>query len=86
MSEHTGGWQIKDARAHLSEVIAKAESEGPQTITRNGKRVAVVVSVKEWERRNRRRGDLVEFFANSPLREEPIEIGRIRDYPPDIEL
>jgi prevent-host-death family protein len=79
-------WQIKDARAHLSEVVAKAESDGPQVITRNGKRVAVIVSAREWERRTRRRGNLVDFFARSPLREDGVEITRITDYPPDIEL
>ncbi len=86
MSEPVHTWQIKDARAHLSEVVAKAESDGPQVITRNGKRVAVIISAREWERRSRRRGNLVEFFARSPLREEGVEITRIRDYPPDIEL
>jgi prevent-host-death family protein len=86
MSELVDTWQIKDARAHLSELVAKAESDGPQVITRNGKRVAVVVSAREWERRSRRRGNLVEFFARSPLRGEGVEITRIRDYPPEIKL
>jgi hypothetical protein len=52
---------------------------GPQLITRGGKKAVIVVSAAEWERCSSRRGDLVDFFANSPLREEGVEIERVRD-------
>lgn len=61
-------WSVADAKAHLSEVIERARHEGPQTITRNGKKAVVVVSVDEWERRTQPKESLVEFFQNSPLR------------------
>ncbi len=77
-------WPVKDARASFSELVDRALSDGPQIVTRNGK--PVVVSVEEWERRNRRRGDLVDFFAASPLREEGIEIPRLADYTREVEL
>ena len=79
-------WKIKDARANFSELVDRAISDGPQIVTRNGKNAVVVVSAGEWERRNRRRGDLVDFFASSPLREEGLTIERITDYPRDVEL
>jgi PHD/YefM family antitoxin component YafN of YafNO toxin-antitoxin module len=60
--------------------------EGPQLVTRNGKNAVVVVSARDWQRRSRRRGDLVDFFANSPLREEEVVIERLTDYPRDVEL
>jgi len=81
-----GTWKIKDARANFSELVDRALSDGPQVVTRNGKKAVVVISAAEWERRNRRRGDLVEFFASSPLREEGMTIERVIDYPRDIEL
>jgi prevent-host-death family protein len=81
-----GTWKIKDARANFSELVDRALSDGPQVVTRNGKKAVVVISAAEWERRNRRRGDLVEFFASSPLREEELTIERVTDYPRDIEL
>ena len=77
---------IKDARANFSTLVDKAMSDGPQIVTRNGKKAVVVVSVEEWMRRERRCGDLVDFFANSPLREEGIEIERQRDYPREVEF
>ena len=81
-----GTWKIKDARANFSELVDRALNDGPQVVTRNGKKAVVVISAAEWERRNRRRGDLVEFFASSPLREEGLKIERLTDYPRDIEV
>ena len=78
--------QLKDARANFSTLVDKAISDGPQIVTRNGKKAVVVVSMEEWMRREPRRSDLVDFFANSPLREEGIEIDRQRDYPREIEF
>jgi prevent-host-death family protein len=79
-----GTWKIKDARANFSELVDRALSDGPQVVTRNGKKAVVVISAAEWERRNRRRGDLVEFFASSPLREEGLKIERLTDYPREV--
>lgn len=86
ITEPVRTWQIKDARANFSTLVDKALSDGPQIVTRNGKEAVVVVSIEEWTRRERRHDDLVDFFANSPLREEGIEIERQRDYPREIEF
>jgi len=86
MTEPARTWQLKDARANFSTLVDRAISDGPQIVTRNGKKAVVVVSVEEWMRRERRRGDLVDFFANSPLREEGIDIERHRDFPREIEF
>ena len=86
MGEPGPTWQIKDARANFSTLIDKAISDGPQIVTRNGKKVAVVVAAADWVGRQQGRGDLAEFFANSPLREAGIEIDRIRDYPREVKL
>jgi prevent-host-death family protein len=61
-------WTVADAKAKFSEVMDRAKSDGPQTITRNGRRAVVIVAAEEWERKTRRKGNLAEFFAASPLR------------------
>jgi len=66
MSTHT--WTIADAKAKFSEVVDKAESEGPQRITRHGRTAAIVVAAEEWRRKANRKGNLAEFFGASPLR------------------
>jgi len=70
-------WTVAEAKAKFSEVMEKAKSEGPQTITRNGRRAAVLVASEEWERRTKREGTLADFFAASPLRRSGIRIGRL---------
>jgi prevent-host-death family protein len=72
----TDVWTVAEAKAKLSEVIEQAKSQGPQTITRNGRRAAVVVDADEWERRNERQGNLAEFFASSPLRGSKLKVRR----------
>lgn len=76
MSTHQ--WTVAEAKAKFSEVIDKAESEGPQTITRNGRTTAVIVGAEEWERKTRRKGSLADFFAASPLRGSGLRIKRLR--------
>ena len=71
-------WTVAQAKARFSEVIDKARSLGPQTITRNGRKAAVVVAADEWERKVRRTGTLAEFLASSPLRRSGLRISRLR--------
>jgi prevent-host-death family protein len=75
LSGHT--WSVAQAKAKFSEVIEKAKSEGPQTITRNGRRTAVLVAVEEWERKTKPKESLMEFFAKSPLRGSGIKLERL---------
>jgi len=43
-------WQVQEAKARLSALIAASRSEGPQLVTRRGAEVAVVVEAQEWRR------------------------------------
>ena len=42
-------WPVQDARARFGELIERAQSEGPQVVTRRGEDAVVVVSAKEWQ-------------------------------------
>src|SRR6266436_5175125 len=72
----TRAWTVAEAKAKFSEMIARAKSDGPQTITRSGRNAVVVVAAEEWERKTKRKGNLAEFFASSPLRNSVIKIKR----------
>jgi prevent-host-death family protein len=72
-------WTVAQAKAKLSEVIDSACTHGPQVITRNGRRTAIVVSAEEWERKTRRSGSLADFFKSSPLRGSGLKVLRSRD-------
>jgi prevent-host-death family protein len=79
-------WTVAEAKARLSEVIERAQSGGPQTITKNGRTAVVVVAAEEWERKTRRTGNLAEFFAASPLRQSGLKIKRSKDRPRKVVL
>ena len=79
-------WTVAEAKAKFSEIIAKATSEGPQTITRRGRTAAVIVAAEEWQRKTNRVGNLAEFFAESPLRESGLKIRRLKQRPRKIDL
>jgi prevent-host-death family protein len=78
-------WTVADAKARLSEVIERAQTD-PQIITRHGKPSAVVVSAQEWARKTERKGSLAEFLLASPLRGADLDLERIFDQPRDLDL
>jgi prevent-host-death family protein len=69
-------WQLQDAKARLSEVVKKAEKEGPQAITVHGHSTAVVLSSKEYERLKQPRGSFVSFMRQSPLYGVELDLNR----------
>jgi prevent-host-death family protein len=79
-------WTVAEAKAKFSEIIERAMSEGPQTITRNGRTAAVLVGAEEWQRKTKRTGNLAEFFAASPLRGSKLKIRRLKTLPKKISL
>lgn len=79
-------WTVAEAKAKFSEIIERAMSEGPQTITKRGRTAAIVVASEEWERKTKRSGNLAEFFAASPLRGSKLKIRRLKAQPRKINL
>jgi len=59
-------WQVQQAKNHLSEVIDRALTEGPQTITRHGKPVARVVAVGGGQAEPRADDGFLEFLFSMP--------------------
>ena len=64
-------WALHDAKARLSEVIDRALSEGPQHVTRHGRRAVVIVAAEDWERRQQAtngepRMSFADFLLSAP--------------------
>ena len=75
---NTHVWTVAEAKAKFSEVLDRAQLEGPQRITRHGRTTAMIVAADEWKRKFSRQGNLAEFFAASPLRGAAIKPGRLK--------
>lgn len=58
--------QLKDAKARLSEVVDRAMAGDPAVITRHGRKSAVILSWKDYERVSRK-PSLGWLIANSPV-------------------
>jgi antitoxin Phd len=79
-------WQLHDAKNRLSQLVAQAASEGPQTITVRGRPAAVVLSIEAYRALRPSDGDLVDFFDRSPLKGVDLDLERSRDVGREVEL
>jgi antitoxin Phd len=70
-------WQIQEAKARFSEMVERALKEGPQTVTRHGEPVAVVVAADQYRRLRTRGKSFKALLAAAPL--EGVELRRSRD-------
>jgi antitoxin Phd len=80
------GWKLEDAKARFSEVVRRAQSEGPQRVTVRGKDAVVVISANELARLlpGQKRLAFVEFMES--LHVEGLDLTREPDRGRDVEL
>ena len=69
-------WPLQEAKNKLSEVIDRADKAGPQTVTRHGKRVAVIVSAREFDRLSGE--SLWDYLRAAPVKEVKLRVERDR--------
>jgi len=79
-------WAVQDAKSHFSEVIKKAENEGPQTISVRGKPAVVMISQAEYLKLIAPEKSLFDLLRKSPLAGMNIEFERDKSLSRDIEL
>jgi len=70
-------WQIQEAKARFSEMVERTLREGPQTVTRRGKPVAVLVRADQYQRLRAGGKPFKALLASAPL--EGVEMRRSRD-------
>lgn len=89
-------WAATQAKAKFSEVLDKAEAEGPQLVRRR-KREFYVITKDEFESLRQRMKHLktaasgkpqnmAEFFRNSPLRDSGVDLERVKLSPRHIDF
>lgn len=60
-------WQMQTAKARFSDLVQRANHDGPQEITVHGRSMAVVVSRELFDKLSGAGDSLVEFMQASPL-------------------
>ena len=79
-------WQVQEAKARFSELIRNAATSGPQSITVHGRKAAVVLSARDYQRLKQPSNSLTEFMRNSPLAGVELEIERDASLPREVDL
>jgi len=81
-------WMLQTAKNKFSEVIERAQREGPQLVTRRGADAAVVLSMDDFRALSGASGsDLADFFRKSPLGGIPENLlARTRDAGREVKL
>ena len=82
-------WQVQTAKARFSEVLRRANSEGPQVVTQRGKEHVVILAFELYRKLTKtahRPTTLSQFFAQSPLAGIDLNLEREPDYGRNIEL
>ena len=55
-------YSIAEAKAHLTQLVRQAEEEGEVHLSRHGKQVAVLLSIREYQRLNHKQRDFGEIL------------------------
>lgn len=84
--DHINVWQIQEAKAKFSQIVEDANVKGHQTITKQGKPVAVILSKKEYDKITKPKTSLLAFFKSAPCQDVDLDIQRQKDLPRDIDL
>jgi len=77
-------WQLQDAKNRFSEVVEEALHAGPQTVTRRGEPVVVIVAIETWRRVSGPVPSLKSFLRSAPL--DGLELSRDDGERPDVAL
>ena len=82
-------WQLQNAKMKFSELVRRACTEGPQTVTVHGKRDVVVLSHKDYTALVSKKPGLTKFLlSGKPWPTDAVNSinNRGRDVPRDVEF
>jgi len=78
-------WRLAEAKNRFSEVVNRALSEGPQTVSRRNDSV-VILSQQEYDRLSGKRPGFKEFLLKHTAPLDDIELSRDKSPMRDIDL
>jgi len=77
-------WQLQEAKNKFRSLVEKAQKNGPQIVTKHGRKAVVVLSFDQYEKIVRPKTDIVTFFRKSPLSGINLKLTRDKDMPRNI--
>ena len=77
-------WKLRDAKSQFSKVVEDALKEGPQYVTRSGKKAIVILPTQKYESLTSK-SNFKDFLLSCP-KVEGFDLERQKDLPRDVEL
>ena len=81
-----GIWNLQDAKNKFSNLVKRAQKEGPQVVTKRGVEAVVILSIGDYRKLVKPKTGLVEFFRRSPLKDAGLDIKRSKEPSREVEL
>jgi prevent-host-death family protein len=79
------GWKLQDAKARFSELVRRAQTDGPQRVTVRGQDAVVVIAAEELKRLLPPSSDALPFVAfMESLTLDGLDLTRDRDLGRDV--
>ncbi|MFA7346800.1 MAG: type II toxin-antitoxin system Phd/YefM family antitoxin [Desulfurivibrionaceae bacterium] len=69
-------WQLQEAKNKFSNLVERAQQEGPQVVTKHGKETVIVLSVDDYKKITKPKDSLVQFLQKSPLGDVEMDLSR----------
>jgi antitoxin Phd len=79
-------WQLQEAKNKFSNLVERAQKEGPQVVTKHGKEAVVVLSADDYRKLARPKINLHQFLRKSPLAGLDLDLSRDKKAPRNISL
>jgi len=79
-------WQLQEAKNKFSNLVDRAQHEGPQVVTKNGKETVVVLSCEDFRKLSKPKNSLHKFIQKSPLGEVNLDLSRDKNAPRNVEI
>jgi len=79
-------WQLQEAKNKFSSLVDKAKNSGPQFVTKHGEEAVVVLDISEYKELLKPKMNLIQFFQNSPLATDDLDLERDKELPREIAL
>ena len=79
-------WQLQEAKARFSELVRRAQTEGPQEVTLHGEPKVVVIAKADYDRLRAPKPTFTAFLGASPLAGLDLAIERDTSPPRDVPL
>lgn len=77
----TARWQLQEVKNRFSKVVDEALAHGPQTVTRHGREVVVIVAAEEFRRMKQPKGSLLACLRVPAKYAIELDVARSADLP-----